>query len=291
MEIEQIQILEAINEHGSINATAENLFLAKSHISRSIKQAEIEIGFKLLERDGYRVKLSPKAKMYLEKAQKLLKAHDDLKNYQKQLSNNIESSIKISSTVLYNLDNYINLIKIINKKFPQTSIYSEREVLSGEELLKQEKVELAIIENIQDSSNLESIKLESVNMPLVIWSNHKFLKQEKAKMTLNTLKQYPQIVLRSSLDLNKHSGGVYQDAIQWKVSDHHSKLELIRHGLGWGRMPEYLVAKDIERGKLKILKDIEKPLTVDIYLAKRKNYSYGKVAQFIWEALETQPCL
>lgn len=284
MDIGQIRILKAIDEFGSINAASEHLYMAKSAISTSIKQVELEFGFKLLDRTSYRVKLSPKAKMYLEKANAILKLSSELDGFRKQLSENIESSIKISSTVLYNLENYIRLIKNLNKKFPSTTIYLEREVLSGEKMLLDGTVDIAITETNADITNIETKKISEVKMPLVISANHEFLQSLKNKKTFEELQKFPQIILRSTFPEASNFGGIYNQAPHWNVSDHHTKLELIKNGLGWGRMPDYLVKKDLDQGRLIALTNIEKPMTINIYLARRKNYPYGKVADFIWQA-------
>lgn len=284
MDIEEIKILKAIDKYGSINAAAENLFVAKSAISNAIKQSELEFGFKLLDRSGYRVKLSPKARMYLEKASRVIKLYDELDGFRKQLSEDIELSIRISSTTLYELSCFIDLIKATNKSFSNTTVYLQREILSGEAMLLNEEVDLAITETATDKTNLEYRKISKVEMPLLIYSNHEFLKLPKSKQNQEELNKYPQIVVKSTQSNSPNQGGIYKDAIHWQVTDDTTKLELIRKGLGWGRLPMHLVEKDIERGRLKPLCHIEKTLVLDLYLARRKNYSYGKVADFIWQS-------
>lgn len=174
MDLELIRYLKAVEDYGSINAASERLFVAKSAISKAIKQSEVEFGFKLLDRSSYRVQLSPKGKMYLNKSSKLFRVLDELENIRKQLSDNIESSIKISSSVLFDLNKFIDLIKKTNKQFPKTTIYLEREILSGEKMLINKEVDIAITESILDKANIDSKKVDSVSMPLVISRNHEF---------------------------------------------------------------------------------------------------------------------
>lgn len=283
--IEEIEILQAIREKGSINSAAEKLMMAKSHLSTIIKQAEISYGFKLLDRSGYKSKLTTKAEMYLDKALKLINIKNELVDYQKQLSENIETSIKISSTVLYDLDLFIGLVKKTKQQFPQTSIILEREVLSGREMLKQGIVDLAITESPTDKLNFEYKKISCVKMPLVISVNHPFVQKTKGRDKIDELKKYPQVVLRSTYPEDSGAGYVYDDTAKWNVSDDHTKLELIKKGLGWGRLPEHLVQKEIDKGSLFVLNKIEKTLHVDLFIVRRKNNYYGQVADFLWEAV------
>lgn len=290
MDIEQIKILKAVNENGSINATADKLFMAKSMISKNLKQAEAELGFELLDRSGYRVKLTHKGKMYLERAEKILSNFQELENFRLQLIDDIESSISISSTFLYKLSSFIDIIKQTNKHFPHTTIYTQREVLSGQKLLMQEDVDIAITEMVSDKANIETRKIGSVKMPLVISADHEFIQSLVHKREYDDLKQYPQIILRSTFPDNSGTGSIYDDSVHWYVSDDNTKLEYIRKGLGWGRMPEHMIEKDLEKGKLVQLKKIEKPLEVDIFIARRKRHPKGKVFDFIWDLVLSSLC-
>lgn len=286
--IEELEILKAIETQGSINAAAQKLMMAKSNISTIIKQAEISYGFKLLDRSSYKAKLTQKAKMYLEKAQTMLELKKDLQKYQKQLANNIETSIKISSSLLYDLSLFIELIKKANCRFPETSIVLEREVLSGLEMLNNNKVDLAITELTTDKVNFEYKKIGCISMPLVISINHPFIQKTKNRDDFQELKKYPQIVLRSTYPEQTGAGSVYQDTVKWNVSDDYTKLELIKKGLGWGRLPNHLIKKEVEKGSIFVLNNIEKLLEIDLYVVRKKNNYYGEVASFIWDILQNQ---
>jgi len=283
MDIEQIEILKAVRDTGSINAASQKLFMAKSAISASIKRLELELGFEFLDRSSYRVKLSSRARMYLAKAETLLDLRNELNFLAKQLSHNIESQLRISSSLLYPLPSFINLIKKISKKFPSTTINLDREILSGEQMLIDEEVDLAIIETNSNSPDLEYKKFLEVKMPLVINREHDFFKLAKKEQNLENLQHYPQIVLRSTNSHVHHvRGGVYQDATKCFVSDDYTKKELILQGLGWGRLPEHLIKKEIDNKSLFILEHIEKTLVIDLFIARRKNHSYGEVSENIW---------
>jgi DNA-binding transcriptional LysR family regulator len=283
LHLDKLKLLLAVKNEGSINAAAEKLYVAKSYISRTIKEMERDLGFKLLDRSSYRAVLSDKAEMYLARAAKILEFEQELESLRTQLSEDVESHIRVSSTVLFSLENLISLVKDINHKFPNTSLDLEREVLSGEQLLLNKSVDIGIIENLIDEVNLEAKLIDTVMMPLVISSDHEFLKLPRRQQNIQALQNHPQISLKSTIQQKNSFGGIYQDSRKWQVNDNNSKLALIRAGLGWGRMPDYLVHSLLSCGELKALHHIEEVRLVKLYLARHKFGLRGRVCDYIWQ--------
>ena len=167
LQLDKLKILVAIKEEGSMNAAAEKLYVTKSYLSRTIKELEIDFGFQLLDRSKYRATLTSKAEMYLSRASKLFSYEQELESLRIQLSEDIESEIRFSTTVLYPMDKLIALTQSMHETFSKTVIHLKREVLSGEKLLLENLVDIAIIENFSDKTNLEIQQISSVCMPLV----------------------------------------------------------------------------------------------------------------------------
>ena len=53
--------------------------------------------------------------------------------------------------------------------------------------------------------------------------------------------------------------------------------------MGWGRLPQFEVRKELRNSKLYELNEIEPTEKIIIFLARRKNETQGKVKQFIWD--------
>ena len=280
LDIEQLEILKAVEDEGSISAAADSLFIAKSGLSRSIKNLENKVGFDLIEKNTYKAQLTSKAKMLVEKAEEICILQDKLGEFVKLLGENIESHIKISSSIMFPINKLSELIKITNKKFPKTHMFLEREVLSGEQLLLENKSDIAFVETKTNGKELEYKKVFRTEMPLLIASEHPFLNTKKK--SLEKLKQYPQIVLKSSL-AHGATAGLYSKNSKWFVSDLQSKKELILNGMGWGRLPHFEIKKELHTCKLYELNEIEPTEKLLIYLARKKDTAHGKVNQFIWD--------
>ncbi|SME94031.1 LysR family transcriptional regulator [Pseudobacteriovorax antillogorgiicola] len=282
--LDQIKCFSVLSEEGSFTQSARRLYRAKSAVRYAIGQLEEQLGFALLDRSAYRPQLTAQGRQFLKACGPLLEQHQRFLNACQQISTQIETRLAISVSGIYGLTHVYPHIRDLMSRFPQTEIILEREILSGERMLKEGQVELAIFEHLQDDKSLESKKIDEVRLQLVIARQHPFLALPKADQTVDQLLGYPQIVQRSTLPQDDVSKGVHRGALIWRVTDTPSKLEIISNGLGWGRLPEHDIKPLLDAGELIHLSHLQQDDSVDIFLCRRREGSVGKVADHFWNA-------
>jgi DNA-binding transcriptional LysR family regulator len=82
---------------------------------------------------------------------------------------------------------------------------------------------------------------------------------------------------------------VVEGARSWTVSDQLMKLELIRQGMGWGHMPDYLIKRDLrERRLLSIAGKHFQGGQVELVAARQRNTPHGPVANRLWQLIGEQ---
>lgn len=283
--LEQIQYLQEINRQGSLSKAADKLLRSKSAVTKGIQNLEEQVGFEVLDRREYRVRLTDRGQAFLQQAGGILKSVADLKDACEQIGTQVEARLSLSVASPYDSRRLYPMIKTASGLFPRTQIILHRETLSGEKMLLEELVDIAIIEGQQSHRELDARLLGRIEFIMMIASDHPYLRLPRETRTIRDLYRYPQIVQTSSLDRAAVSYGVHKDAVKWFVSDLYSKKEIIRHGLGWGRLPQHEVEVEREAGTLLHLSEIKNDDGIDIYLAKRKNFALGKVGQYIWDNL------
>jgi DNA-binding transcriptional LysR family regulator len=70
------------------------------------------------------------------------------------------------------------------------------------------------------------------------------------------------------------------------VSDQMMKREVIVQGLGWGHLPDYLVADDLAKGRLiSIANRHFRGSTVELVAARKLGKPHGPIACRLWDAL------
>ncbi|MCJ8276694.1 MAG: LysR family transcriptional regulator [Bdellovibrionales bacterium] len=283
MTFEQIKCFQAVIETGSFSKAAQRLFKAKSAVMYSVKTLEEQLGFALIDRSEYRSKITPQGEAFLFRCQKVLNDMDELNEYAQLIASGVEMNLKISASGIFNIDLLYPILKKAMSVFPSTEIMFEREILSGEKMLRRGDVDLAILENLHNKRDYDFKHINSEKMMLVIANDHQFLSLPKKEQNKEGLYRYPQVIQRSTIRDEDVQVGVHHESLKWKVTDTPSKREIILNGLGWGRLPEHIVKKDIKKKKLTHLKAFKDDDTVDFYLCKKKDTQMGQVAQFIWD--------
>ncbi len=79
MTLEQLNMLVKVAELGTLKAASEKLFKTQPAISQGIKQLEIQMGFQLFSRQGYRLLLTDNGKQIYQHALKLLNEAGQIK--------------------------------------------------------------------------------------------------------------------------------------------------------------------------------------------------------------------
>jgi len=276
---EHLQVIESISELGSFRKASESLHKAQSAISYSVKLVEEYYEIKIFNRETYRPELTEDGKLILMKIKELLKQANDFDNYAKEIKGEVELELRIGVTALYPLEKITCLLHQFKKEFPQTNIHLNIEVLSGEKMLLNKQIDIALIENVTQVDKIEYVEFDSVKMPLLVARNHPVVKIKKVRE--KNLLKYPQIILKSTYE-NPHNFGVLADSLKWYVTDTSSKKTLIMEGLGWGRLPEHMVEKELVDGDL-IRIDNDEKVMAKINVAKLKSKSLGPVAKRFWE--------
>jgi DNA-binding transcriptional LysR family regulator len=283
LSLDQIQCLKAIQESGSMNAAAERLHKAKSAISYTLKKLEEQLGFTVVDRSEYRIRLTAKGEAFLHKAEKILEQMESLEAEVLQIASGLESRVRMSATAIFPLTKLTPVLKQLMSEFPSTELTFHREILSGERMLREDQVDIAIFENLQNSLDLEAKLIDRIHLQLVVAKDHPFLKIPKQKQNLEGLLSYPHVIQRSTLP-TELTMGIPERSKKWTVSDLDSKRDLILNGLGWGRLPQHLIEEDLKLGRLTLLPHLNYDHRVDIYLCKKKSKPFGPVTQKIWDS-------
>lgn len=283
--LDQIEYLQEVARTGSITKAADKLLRSKSAVAKAIQNLEEQVGFEIIDRADYRAKLTEKGKAFLFHAQSVLISVHDLKEVCAQINSQVEARLAIGVSGAFDAKRLYPIIREASKLFPSTQIVLHRETLSGEKMLFNEMVEIAIFEGIHNQRDLDFKVIGELEFKLVIAGGHPFWSLKKGQRTLKDLYKYPQIVQRSTLATEDVSYGVHKEALKWYVNDLQAKKETIVNGMGWGRLPKHEIEKELKNGALAHLKEFKDDDTINVYMAKIKGHSLGKVGQFIWEHL------
>jgi len=288
MTLEQLKMLIKVAELGSLKGASETLFKTQPAISQGIKQLEAQLGLQLFSRQGYRLILTDNGKQIYQHALKLLNEADQLKQLASFLTAGNEATVTIAIEASYDLKRILPVLEMTQNEFPHTQIILRQEYINGAiEAVQSVQAELALttIDDLALQSGMyEANQLYQGNLCNVAAPE---LLQRHPKLTsVKALKDEYQIVVQDSGQSSQGVNYSVQTGQRcWYVNDFSAKKTLIMSGMGWGRLPDYMIKDELESKALVAinLDDFDSFITLSYQAVKLKSRLLGPVASKLWK--------
>jgi DNA-binding transcriptional LysR family regulator len=288
--IHQLLCFDAVVSEGSFQAAAEKLNRSQPTVSASVKNLETQLRLSLLDRSGYRVALSEAGRSFHERTRVFLQELQILRNHAAQLAMGEESELRVVIGDLCPLPEILGLLQRFFDRCPGTQLHLHFEAISGPwERLLDDEADLILHHVDKADPRLEFIDLFTVKLVPVVAPN--FLRFPISRsITPEQMRDYVQCVIRDTAHRSPpRDYYLVEGARSWTVSDQLMKKELLLQGMGWGHMPEYLIAQDLRRGRLvPITGKHFKGGQVELVAARRRNVPHGPVANRLWQFVGEQ---
>ncbi len=255
MTLDQIETFLAVADCGSFKAASEQLHRSQPALSVAVKKLEEELGVVLFNREEYRPSLSPHGRAFYTKAKEFFLQSQSLEKFARQLGLGEETEISIAVESLCPVDLVLDALKDFSNQYPDTRLNISFEVLGGAaEKLERGEVQLALSPSLSEvSENFECEPLIDMWMVPVV-AKDADLKSESDALNLEHLKNFPQIIVTDSgSSPSQHTFGVLKGARHWVVKDMDTKAQIIKRGLGWGRLPKHMIERELKEGFLQEL--------------------------------------
>jgi DNA-binding transcriptional LysR family regulator len=280
--LEQAEALLAIQEYGSFSKASEKLKKRHSALIHSIKKLEEENKIEVLDRSGYRVSLTSHGNRLLKECSRLISLNHDINLVCQELSSGWEPNLKVIIDGILPIDPLLESIHHFSKKKIPTKLSIFTEFHSGvETAYHQMNADLMISVIPPLKSNLHFKKLPPIKAVLVAHEDHE-LHQKKAKWKLEELKKFDFLTVRGSNTMLNLSTSPLDSNSSFHFNDFYSKKQTLLSGIGYGWMPEYLIEKELQNGKLKIIRwEGENIHTYHPRVYFRSENSLGKAAKMI----------
>lgn len=288
MTLEQLRALDAVVACGSIRAASGQLHKTAPAISSLIKNLESDLGIELLDRSSYRPVLTEQGEIVYTRARQVLRQADELHALSQRIAGRKEVLVNIAINAVCPLQVILATLRRLEERYPNTEINVSSEHVGGAmEKLRRQQADLVITttHNI-DTRQMEAAPLLDVAVIPVAHAQHPMSKAGRLVPRREAM-QYTQVIVRdTSREGQKHSLDVVEGGRHCHVTDFAAKQAIIEAGLGWGGMPEYLVADGLRNGLLKAL-SVEgfEVRHSQQFLIRRTDGKQGPVTQDIWESL------
>ena len=157
--------------------------------------------------------------------------------------------------------------------------------------MREERAEIAVATTLGVGlTKLERVHFRTVRILPVAHRDHP-LATCKKPIPPALLRAHPQIVLRDSAhDPAAPSLNVLEGGVRWSVTDVTAKRDVILAGMGWGGLPEHVVAEALAA---RVLVRLEVPefevQAMELFAMRRRDRPHGVVAQAVGGARTERP--
>ncbi|MGB2140663.1 MAG: LysR family transcriptional regulator [Psychrobacter sp.] len=294
-QFEDMSMFVRVVEAGSITKAAEQLNIAKSAVSRRLKDLETRLGNQLISRTTRQSNLTEAGEQYYQRACSILNEVDALNEQTSGAPTRIEGTLKMTAPLTFGLMHLSGVIDDFANQHPGLSFeldFSDRHVD-----LVEEGFELAIrIRELQDSTH-QAKRLALIRYALC--ASPDYLKKMGTPTTLEDLKehQFLQYGLGkdSSIALTDAEGKTHTVATQSKIKANNGDflLDMAVKGQGIAFLPTFITYKTLASGDLvSLLEDYQLP-TLNAYAVYPKNRFLSQrcryLIDFIAERLGDDP--
>lgn len=294
MKLDQLRVLRAVVESGSVKSAAERLNRTQPAVSQALKALEFQTGTELFDRSGYRLELTAVGRrVYLQSLRVLFEA-DDLTQLIRHFEKGQEETITIAVEAATDPGIATPVLAKLQPLFPETRVVLRTEILSGAiEAVRSGQAALAVAPAIHVMLEEEGFDYRPVARSVMRnVAAPALLDAMGAPGSLADLRPFHQVIARDSgqaSGLFDREFGVQKGQRRWYVSDLHMKKQLLAAGLGWGRLPDHMIADELAQGRLReiVLPHTHLSFDVEVFVFRQRKTAIGPAAAYLWNAFET----
>ncbi|WP_334150723.1 LysR family transcriptional regulator [Hyphomicrobium sp.] len=290
--LDQVRTFVVVAESGSFRSGATRLSRVQSAVSHAIANLEAELGVSLFDRTGHRPVLTPEGQALLSNARDVLLRVDAMRARARGMGEGVELELSLIVDVLFPLATVGGALREMRTVYPSVAIRLAVSPLGGPlEGLINRRFTLGIMAGeIFPDPAISRRALAEVQMIAVVAAEHPLgLNAGRVTVASPDLADHLQIVLSDPSQRSEGRDFGVLSPQTCRVSSQDAKHALILAGLGWGRLPEWQVERDLAEGRLVRLPTAslgrDSQLPMEVYLVHRIDEPLGPAARVFGDAL------
>lgn len=250
---QELALLEAIRDSGSLSRAAVKLGRAPSSVSHAARQLEERFDALLFDRRRYRLQLTPAGQLLADEAARLMLDVSRLTQRVKQVASGWEDRLHIVSDEILEFELMAPLIHAFDKLDSGVSLRLTHEVLGGTwEALREGRADLIVgaTNEPQSMPNLQWAELGVMQWLFAVSPRHPLAKL-KTPLRQDQIQQHRAVVVAdTSRGASARGYGRVSGQAVLAVPSMRAKILAQRDGLGVGWLPRHRVAALLARDEL-----------------------------------------
>jgi DNA-binding transcriptional LysR family regulator len=248
--LDQLRVMLAVEEAGSLSLAAKQLGRAQSAISFVIASLERTLDLKLFDRSARGLTATPAGVAILAHAREIVGKSKVLARVAADLAAGQEAEVLLAVDVLYPQQRIVELLARFTATFPTVPVRLFVEPLGGvAELVRDRMCGIGVIASLPDvPAGLIATTLGYLEVVAVAAPSHPLAHLDAWPDDI--LREHLQIVVTDRTILSQGRDFAVFGSLTWRTSDIGAKREMILAGLGWGALPLHFVEQDLRAGRL-----------------------------------------
>jgi DNA-binding transcriptional LysR family regulator len=278
---EELALLEAIRESGSLSRAAARLGKAPSTVSHAARQLETRFDALLFDRRRYRLQLTPAGLLLAEEAARLMQDVARMTQRVRQVASGWEDRLWIVADDLMEFETMMPVIRAFDALQSGVKLRFTNEVLGGTwEALRDGRADLIVGATNEPPAipGLRWFELGVVEWVFALAPRHP-LATVKGPLRREQLSKQRAVVVADSSRASGRAYGMVGGQATLAVPTMRAKILAQRDGLGIGWLPRQRVASLLKRGEL-VEKETADPREPNVlYVAWRGDHE-GRALQW-----------
>ena len=271
--LDLLQMLDAIDHHGSFTAAAEALHRVPSALSHAIAKLEDELDVQLFTREGRKATLNEAGRALLDDGRHLLRAADELERRVLRIAKGWETELRIAIDTIIPVERLYPLLQRFFTVGCGTQIRINQEVLGGTwDAIATGRADLVIGApgDPPSRSGIATRRLcDHDRFVFAIAPNHPLATWEGPIPGSELLRHRAIVIADTSQELIARTIGVLEGQEVLRVPDIRAKASAQVAGLGIGHLPRWIADPEITAGRLVAMKLADPRAAMPLHIAWR----------------------
>lgn len=250
---DELALLEAIRESGSLSRAAARLGKAPSTVSHAARQLEARFDALLFDRRRYRLQLTPAGHLLAQEAARLMLDVSRLTQRVKQVAGGWEDRLWIVTDEVLEFETLLPVIRAFDALESGVTLRITHEVLTGAwDALRDGRADLVVGATNEPPviPGLRWFELGVMDWVFAVSPRHPLARAQEPVEASAVLQHRAVVVADTSRRVDVRGYGVLGGQPSLAVPSMHAKIQVQCEGLGVGWLPRDRVAGLLKRGDL-----------------------------------------
>ncbi|MCC7134309.1 MAG: LysR family transcriptional regulator [Gemmatimonadales bacterium] len=248
LDLDALEALDAVIREGGLAPAARRLNKVQSAVSYQLRRLEKQLGVALLDRSGYRIRLTPAGDALLAEGRRVLAQAEQVEALARQFVQGWEARLTVILDGILPLEPVLAALKTMADERIPTRIQVKVEFLKGVQYrFEKDAADLMIVKDYDAHPYLRAEALPEITCILCVAPAHPLA--GRRGVSLVDLQEQVELSVQDSSD----QGGdqhMFGGERVFYLSGFVAKRQALLMGLGFGWMPAYLVTDELAAGRL-----------------------------------------